>query len=282
MSSDDWRHTAHQLVEATSGSAFDAFSSDPPNPAAGVLYTPSASSTAQHSTGQQDRDSSFSSSSSALGVDQPLPFPLQHPFAGGQPDSAPMSRKPSLSLSTGSRAPSLPPPQNLSTNSLSSLASGGAGLGPLTGRGSGPALQQVNSRANVSEADGEAKELRRQLHQMADQHEEALRKLSAEHEAHLAAVHAQAVAKMKELIEKVSQGLGCQVICLCILGEAPHSHLQLHSSLISSLHTKVKHSRPAVPNSAVISMTCCSFSGREVAQHNTGCAQPCLQTAHSD
>ena len=41
---------------------------------------------------------------------------------------------------------------------------------------------------------------------MASQHEEALRKLNADHEAQLAAIQAQAVAKMKELIEKVSKG----------------------------------------------------------------------------
>lgn len=57
----------------------------------------------------------------------------------------------------------------------------------------------------MGEADGEAQKLRRQLHHMESRHEEELRKLNADHDARLAAIQAQAVAKMKELIEKVCQ-----------------------------------------------------------------------------
>ncbi|KAL3141149.1 hypothetical protein ABBQ38_003497 [Trebouxia sp. C0009 RCD-2024] len=198
---DDWCHTTDHGANQTSISAFDAFSSDPypTQPPAAVLQT--TSSTGQHSSAQQGRDSSFSSSSSAVGMD--LPQPSQH-LAGGQSDSALGLRKPSLTFSTGSRGPSLPPPHNLSTNSLSSLASGPAAA--TAGRGSDPASEQGVSSAGGNEgSDGETQKLRGQLYQMAAQHEEALRKMKADHEADVATIQAQAVAKMKELIEKVKE-----------------------------------------------------------------------------
>lgn len=52
--------------------------------------------------------------------------------------------------------------------------------------------------------EGNIEKLRQQLQQREAQHEEELKKLNAEHKAHVAAVQAQAVAKMKELIEKVN------------------------------------------------------------------------------
>ncbi|KAL3162469.1 hypothetical protein ABBQ32_010132 [Trebouxia sp. C0010 RCD-2024] len=199
---DGWRHATdeHGANSATS-SAFDAFSSDPypTQPPAAVLQTTSASSTGQHSSAQQDQDSSFSSSYSAVGMDLPQ---APQPLAGAQSDSALGSRKPSLSLSTGTRGPSLPSPHNLSTNSLSSLASGPAAA--TTSRGS--ASEQGVSRAGGNEGtDAEIQKLRGQLHQMAAQHEEALRKMNADHEVDVATIQAQAVAKMRELIEKVKE-----------------------------------------------------------------------------
>ena len=180
--------------------AFDAFpmSSHPMDSTAAAPQTAPELSTRQHSNGLPGRDSSFTSSLSAMGVEQAPP--AQH-LAGAQADSAPMSRKPSLSLSTSSRTPSLLAGQNLSTNSLSSLASAAAG----TARSPSPAAEHVRGRPNVGEAESEAMKLRRQLHQMETRHEEELRKLTADHDANVAAVQAQAVAKMKELIEKASK-----------------------------------------------------------------------------
>lgn len=129
------------------------------------------------------------------------PLPPQH-SAAAQPEPASMSRKPSMSLSTGSRAPSLlAAAQNLSTNSLSSLASGSAAA--ANARSPSPASEYVGSRTDVGEGESEAQRLRRQMHQMETRHEEELRRRSTDHDANVAAVQAQAVAKMKELIEKV-------------------------------------------------------------------------------
>lgn len=93
----------------------------------------------------------------------------------------------------------------MSTNSLSSLASGSAGVtnakspGRIGGAVGGiPGGSQSNDGGR-----GETEQLRQQLQQIEAQHEAEMRRLSGEHEAHVAAIQAQAVAKMKELIEKV-------------------------------------------------------------------------------
>ena len=190
---------------SVSAVAFDPFpaGSHPIDPTAAVPETAIPSSTGQHTSGLQPHDTGLSSFSSAMGIEQPLP-PAPQPFAGVQSaDSAPLSRTPSLTLGTGSRAPSLTAAQNLSTNSLSSLASGSTAA--ITARSPSPASEYQASRGSMGEADDEAQKLRRQLRHMKSRHEEELRKLNADHDARLAAIQAQAVAKMKELIEKVCQ-----------------------------------------------------------------------------
>lgn len=152
-----------------------------------------------HAIDQAHDSSVTSAASSTMGIEQTP----QH-SAAAQPDSASVSRKPSLSLSTGSRAPSLlAAAQNLSTNSLSSLPSGS--VAAANARSPSPASEYVGSRTDMGEGESEAHKLRRQIHQMETRHEEELRKRSADHDANVAAVQAQAVAKMKELIEKVCQ-----------------------------------------------------------------------------
>lgn len=184
----------------TSAVAFDAFptSSHPMDPTAAAPQTAPESNLGRHSRGPPAHDFSFASSSSARGIEQPPP--PQH-LTGA--DSGPMSRKPSLSLSTGSRASSLLAGQNLSTNSLSSLACGSGAA--VTARSPSPASEYTGSRTNAGGVESEALKLRRQVHQIETQHEEELRKLTADHDANVASVQAQAVAKMKELIEKVSK-----------------------------------------------------------------------------
>ena len=160
------------------------------------------SNTSQHSSSLQAHDSSFTSAaSSTMGTEQPPP--PQH-SAAAEHDSASESRRPSLSLSTGSRAPSLPTAaQNLSTNSLSSLASASAAA--ANARSPSPASEYVGSWPDMGEGESEAQKLRRQIHLMETRHEEELRKRSVDHDSNVTAVQAQAVAKMKELIEKVGQ-----------------------------------------------------------------------------
>lgn len=94
------------------------------------------------------------------------------------------------------------------TNSSSSLASVSAAAD--TARSPSPALEYTRSCTNVGEAEGEALKLKRQIHQIQTQHEEEMRKLTADHDAHVTAVQAQAVAKMKELIHKVGKHSACQ------------------------------------------------------------------------
>ena len=204
--------------------AFDAFpmSSHPSDPTAAAPQAIPESSSGQLSSGLPAHDSSFTSSSSARGVEQPPP--PQH-LTGA--DSAAMSRKPSLSLSTGSRTPSLLARQNLSTNSLSSLASGSGAA--VTARSPSPASEYMGSHNNVSEAESETQKLRRQIHQIGTRHEEELRKLAADHDANVAAVQAQAVAKMKELIEKVSKH------------RASLAFFGLYTETVSQQHGKTMH-----------------------------------------
>lgn len=190
-----------QRQACLSAVSFDAVPSGSHATAAVPQLAPE-SNTSQHSSSLQAHDSSFTSAaSSTMGNEQPPP--PQH-FAAAQHDSASESRRPSLSLSTGSRAPSLPTAaQNLSTNSLSSLASGSASA--ANARSPSPASEYAGSRADIGEGESEAQKLRRQIHQMETRHEEELRKRSVDHDSNVAAVQAQAVAKMKELIEKVGQ-----------------------------------------------------------------------------
>ena len=192
----------HQCQAYLSAVSFDASPSGP-HAIAAVPQTAPEPSTNQHSSSSlQAHDSSFTSAAAST-MRTEHTAPPRH-SAAAQHDSASMSRKPSSSLSTGSRAPSLlTAAQNLSTNSLSSLASGSAAA--ANARSPSPASEYVGSRADMGEAEIEAQKLRRQIHQMETWHEEESRKRSADHDANVAAVQAQAVAKMKELIEKVGQ-----------------------------------------------------------------------------
>ena len=184
-------------------------------PSSAASETTAASRSHQHSSSQQPFNPSFDPPSSLRSDQQPLP----QQYAGAQSDSAPMSHKPSSSLSIGSRAPSVPlaqassshsmaatpAAQNMSTNSLSSLASGTAGIPNANARSPSPAYGASQSNDGGK---GEAEQLRQQLQQVEAQHEAEVRRLNVEHEAHVAAVQAQAVAKMKELIEKVKAACG--------------------------------------------------------------------------
>ena len=211
----DWpSQTPESPFKATSaeGSPFDALPSLlPTRPPATI-----ALSSQHHSSSQSGLDHTFDPSMS-LGSDRQPP-----PHMGSQYDTAPLSHGPSTDLSIGSRAPSVPiaqassshrmasslPSQNMSNSSLASLASGSGAL-PLA-RSPSPQLGYDTTHTR-NDAQGEAAELRQQLRQKEIWHAEELTKLNAEHEVRVTAMQAQAVAKMKELIEKVS----CYQLCLC-------------------------------------------------------------------
>lgn len=84
-----------------------------------------------------------------------------------------------------------------------------ASVGGLTGveQGLGPQVTEA-------EQGGEAQQLRQQLQQRQAQYEAEMERMNEEHAAHVAGIQAQAVAKMKELIEKVNP---IAELCICLV-----------------------------------------------------------------
>ena len=158
----------------------------------------------------------------------------QGPLSSRQPSSTNMgSRAPSVPLAQASSShslPSMPMTQSLSNQSLVSFASGSIaankGRSPspvlelgqdafaqsssqgLTSASAGVVEQRLRSEGRGGEAEvssgqiGEV-EQRQQLQRMTAQHAEEVKRLNENHAAHVAGIQSQAVAKMKELIEKV-------------------------------------------------------------------------------
>ena len=142
---------------------------------------------------------------------------------GGRVPSIPLTQDPSIS--------SLSVNHNMSSQSLASLASGSVAASDfrspspsLTGarsnsqvlnsfdeaasnRGAASSNQGFNAfdeaASNRGAAAGEASRLQQQLQSVEAAHAAEMKQMREEHAAQLAAVQAQAVAKMKELIEKV-------------------------------------------------------------------------------
>ena len=101
---------------------------------------------------------------------------------------------------------------NTSSHSLVSLASGVSAA--AQGRSPSPVLDPwlgSQGQTSLAAAEGVSREdpgskvqqMTQQLQRMKAQHEEEVKRMSEDHAARLAAVQAQAVGKMKELIEKV-------------------------------------------------------------------------------
>ncbi len=169
------------------------------------------------------------------------PTPAQPP-AGLWSDPDALSSRAASSDTIGSRAPSIPLPQSgssrsmasmpvtqiMSSQSLASMASGSTAA--QKGRSPSPVLDieqeafpqassQGLSTASAVRSIGvesgvqswgvgaghgiEVEQLRRQLQDLEAQHEIDMKQMQQDHAAQVAAIQAQAVNKMKELIEKV-------------------------------------------------------------------------------
>ena len=72
----------------------------------------------------------------------------------------------------------------------------------------------LGSQVTEAEQGGEAQQLRQQLQQRQAQYEAEMERMNEEHAAHVAGIQAQAVAKMKELIEKVNP---VAELCTCLV-----------------------------------------------------------------
>ena len=99
---------------------------------------------------------------------------------------------------------------NMSSQSLTSFASGSVAASdfrsPSPGLHAAPSSSQTLDAASAEADRGlrqEVVQLRQQLQSQEAAHAEEMEQLEKEHAASLAAVQSQAVAKMKELIEKV-------------------------------------------------------------------------------
>ena len=177
------------------------------------------------------------------------PTPAQPP-AGLWSDQDALSSRAASSDTIGSRAPSIPLPQSgssrsmaslpvtqiMSSQSLASMASGSTAA--QKGRSPSPVLdlgQEAFSQASsqgLSTASAlgsiqvefgvqswgaraghglQPEQLRQQLQDLEAQHEVDMKQMQEDHAAHVAAIQAQAVAKMKELIEKV------MLVAMCLV-----------------------------------------------------------------
>ncbi|KAA6428437.1 MAG: hypothetical protein FRX49_01313 [Trebouxia sp. A1-2] len=167
------------------------------------------------------------------------PTPAQ-PSAGLWSDQDALSSRAASSDTIGSRAPSIPLPQSASSRSMASLpvtqimssqslasmasrATAGQGRSPspvldlrqeaflqASSQGLSTASEEglLGVESGVQSMAGhsvEVEQLRQQLQCLEAQHEAEMKQMQEDHAAHVAAVQAQAVAKMKELIEKVKE-----------------------------------------------------------------------------
>ncbi len=169
------------------------------------------------------------------------PTPPQPP-AGLWSDPDALSSRAASSDTIGSRAPSIPLPQStsngsmaslpmtqiMSSQSLASMASGstaaqkGRSPSPVLDLGQEAFLQASSQGLSTASAVGslgvesgvqswgagaghgiEVEQVRQQLQGLEAQHEAEVKRMQEDHAAHVVAIQAQAVAKMKELIEKV-------------------------------------------------------------------------------
>lgn len=185
-----------------------------------------------------------SSSQSGMSARDPFSQPLMDPNSSAQSTSVGLwSEQGTSGLSMANKAPStpltqalldsslssMPVTQNISSQSLPSLASGSASipkgrspspilyprqdsLGKAPSQGLPPVLvaqatdgeQGDGNGGRGAEQQGEVEQLRQKLQYLEAQHEEEVKQIHADHAALVAAIQAQAVSKMKELIEKVT------------------------------------------------------------------------------
>lgn len=177
------------------------------------------------------------------------PTPAQ-PSAGLWSDQDALSSRAASSDTIGSRAPSIPLPQSASSRSMASLpvtqimssqslasmasrATAGQGRSPspvldlrqeaflqASSQGLSTASEEglLGVESGVQSMAGhsvEVEQLRQQLQCLEAQHEAEMKQMQEDHAAHVAAVQAQAVAKMKELIEKVMLVSSCSRVLTC-------------------------------------------------------------------
>lgn len=197
---------------------------------------PAAASTPQYS--------GSSSQAGQLGTDRLDPPPHSaynptpaQPPAGLWSDEDALSSRAASSDTVGSRALSIPLPQSASSRSmaplpvtqimssqiLASKASGstaaqrGRSPSPVLDLGQEALPQASNQGLSSASAGGligvrsgaehgvEVEQLRQQLQDLEAQHEAEVKRMQEDHAARVAAIQAQAVSKMKELIEKVKE-----------------------------------------------------------------------------